>query len=918
MKLAVCARFSLTFSLAAMCFAATPLEITSKSLPVAVAGETYTASLGSSGGSGRAKWKAVGSVPSGLRVSDNGKIEWRPTEVELTPKFTVQVRDNAGTVKSHEFSINVVERLSIAPVSLPSGQENQNYTGPNLSRNVSGGSTPYIWSFDPGFSHPSTLHIDQETGVISGTAPADTYHLKLKVTDRNNEDSKPDSLTLLVPATLVIVPELSITTPAKLPRAAIGQAWAPQTLDAVGGTPTYKWKLQPGAPSWLSITGNTLVATPSTASAKPYSFKIQVSDSTNPPIQVSKEFHLSVAENLAITTTSLPGGTTYVPYPATKIDVVGGTRPYQWRIASGELPPGMTMDIKSGVISGTPDAVGNYSITVEVTDSTISTAEPPLSQTSQKLQIAIVARPSVTTVSLPNAVVGVPYPAQTLAASGGNPFPAAPSYHWSLVPGQSPPPDIHLDPSGTLSGTPSVAGRFPFKVQAMDATLPVAMSSTRDLTMIVRGSFHGHVYSQKGTPVEGATVEALNTASPIPAGFPAEQSTLTRRDGSFDLTLPAAVYNVSAWKPGYQRQDIDGITIQDTGTIRDFQLNLGAAGGEYYRLILGMQQSAASSTQAVGKLFADLYFDTPLNWAHAKEPEDRILGPVLRAWGNARIAGAPVASAVPISEFSLEAAATKLNTSEIAQSISFMLGPEVRLWGAGSVRQPSINQNNNSDGAPTTSRFTVSAIAEVGATVPLDPQLSANLVDPTKGDAKKLYEGLTGQSYCTAVITSACLDTSQYGALALVAKERKRFMTQWAAGVRLKTYYFTPAGIPANRPPAQFDISIGQNEQVTRGHLQGWVGRLEGFFPLPFQRANLNMVYLFGSAYLRLIGNPGIDDPYVLVSAPSGIHVGDAPGSANGVPAGAAPVILPPPDRDIYTIGIGLDLVPFLKHLLDK
>ncbi len=46
----------------------------------------------------------------------------------------------------------------------------------------------------------------------------------------------------------------------------------------------------------------------------------------------------------------------------------GGTLPYAWEVASGQLPPGLTLDGDSGWLSGTPRVAGSNSFTVRLTD----------------------------------------------------------------------------------------------------------------------------------------------------------------------------------------------------------------------------------------------------------------------------------------------------------------------------------------------------------------------------------------------------------------------------------------------------------------------------------------------------------------------------------------------------------------------
>lgn len=71
---------------------------------------------------------------------------------------------------------------------------------------------------------------------------------------------------------------------------------------------------------------------------------------------------------LAITTTSLPGATVGAAYNGT-LTASGGTPAYTWGLASGSLPPGLTLAATSGAISGIPTTSGTYAFTAHVTDS---------------------------------------------------------------------------------------------------------------------------------------------------------------------------------------------------------------------------------------------------------------------------------------------------------------------------------------------------------------------------------------------------------------------------------------------------------------------------------------------------------------------------------------------------------------------
>ena len=86
----------------------------------------------------------------------------------------------------------------------------------------------------------------------------------------------------------------------------------------------------------------------------------------------------------AITTTSLPPGKVWTKankakYSAT-LTAGAGTPPYTWALASGALPPGLTLNT-SGVISGKANKAGTYRFKVKVTDA--KTGNPPESSTAK-------------------------------------------------------------------------------------------------------------------------------------------------------------------------------------------------------------------------------------------------------------------------------------------------------------------------------------------------------------------------------------------------------------------------------------------------------------------------------------------------------------------------------------------------------
>jgi hypothetical protein len=71
---------------------------------------------------------------------------------------------------------------------------------------------------------------------------------------------------------------------------------------------------------------------------------------------------------MTLATTALPAGAAGTAYSAT-LSATGGTQPYTWSVRGGSLPPGLRLNHKTGVISGTPQRPGTRKFTITVTDS---------------------------------------------------------------------------------------------------------------------------------------------------------------------------------------------------------------------------------------------------------------------------------------------------------------------------------------------------------------------------------------------------------------------------------------------------------------------------------------------------------------------------------------------------------------------
>jgi hypothetical protein len=107
---------------------------------------------------------------------------------------------------------------------------------------------------------------------------------------------------------------------------------------------------------------------------------------------VYQQIALDAAAQLPVTisTAALPDGTVNVSY-STTMTASGGAMPYTWSIAAGALPPGLTLNTNTGVMTGTLNYPGAFNFTVQVND-----AGNPVQSMSKPLSITVTTVPLAT------------------------------------------------------------------------------------------------------------------------------------------------------------------------------------------------------------------------------------------------------------------------------------------------------------------------------------------------------------------------------------------------------------------------------------------------------------------------------------------------------------------------------------------
>ncbi|HET6691464.1 MAG TPA: putative Ig domain-containing protein, partial [Miltoncostaeaceae bacterium] len=220
---------------------------------------------------------------------------------------------------------------------------------------------------------PSWLSIDPDSGLIGGAVPARTAgKYGFTITADNGFASTSQAFTLDVAAA-----PLTLKAPGTL-KGYVKSRFSAK-LDASGGVGAYHWaKIAGSLPRGLSLSSSGVISgTPSSTGTS--TFTVQATDSALPTAASAREtVKITIAHRtLTVTTASLPRGTVGRPYAQT-LAAAMGARPLKWRISTGTLPDGLSLDPATGRISGTPTRPGTSAFTATVTDASGMTASADL------------------------------------------------------------------------------------------------------------------------------------------------------------------------------------------------------------------------------------------------------------------------------------------------------------------------------------------------------------------------------------------------------------------------------------------------------------------------------------------------------------------------------------------------------------
>lgn len=346
------------------------MDLAGNFFPDGAVGLPYSQTIAATGGVPPFTYTVIsGSPPAGVTLATDGTLSGTPT-AEGDHTFTVRATDSCATPQAKEANF----RVDVGPAGscptlviittdfLTPGRQFEPY---NFQLLTTGGVEPYTYSLTEG-SLQTGLSLSSDGFITGTTTETSQLDFTVEVTD-SCDPPQTTSKEFTLHIQPFFCPTLSFAT-VTLPSTNVDAAYD-EHVDATGGEGAFTYAVTDGSlPPDLELSSDGFITGIAT-NAGTFNFEVSVTDECRVGAQViTRDFSIEVVDCPSMFVESDPhDGLFEQPYTYT-FSSEGGQGVIRVRLESGPIPPGLTLNEDTRVLSGTPSERGEYIFNVTFFD----------------------------------------------------------------------------------------------------------------------------------------------------------------------------------------------------------------------------------------------------------------------------------------------------------------------------------------------------------------------------------------------------------------------------------------------------------------------------------------------------------------------------------------------------------------------